>query len=379
MQEEASGMIPECTRRRFLGGSLGAAAACLVPLGARDAGSAPRQDGAPARHYQKLAGGKVQCGLCPWACVVDPGKRGRCGVRENRGGEYRSLVYGRVAASHVDPIEKKPFFHFLPGRSAYSIATVGCNLTCKFCQNWDLSQRRPEDTDVPETTAASVADEARRSGCSILAYTYNEPTVFNEFVFDTASAGRPLGLKSAVVSNGFIQAGPLDELASVIDGYKVDLKSFGDAYYQKVCGGRLGPVLDTLVRLKRDRVWCEVVVLLVPTLNDGEEELRALSRWIAREMGPDVPLHFSRFVPQYKLRNLPPTPVSTLERAWGTARDAGLNYVYLGNLPGHPAENTTCPSCGETLLRRTGFLLLENRLRNGRCGKCSRVIPGVWT
>jgi pyruvate formate lyase activating enzyme len=365
------------TRRRFLGTTAG----CAVAAAAGRVHALPATGAAEAteaRNYRKLAKNKVQCGLCPWACLVDNGHRGKCGVRENRGGVYRSLVYGRIAASHTDPIEKKPFFHFLPGSTAYSLATVGCNFDCKFCQNWDLSQARPEDTDAPFSAPVSTAERAKRSGASIIAYTYSEPTVFNEFVFDVASGSRRLGMKNVVVSNGFIQKKPLTDLASVIDGYKVDLKSFDESYYRKVCAGKLKPVLDTLVSLKSLNVWTEIVYLIVPSLNDGKGAFENLARWIFRELGPDVPLHFSRFYPQYKLKNLAPTPAQTLERAWNTAREAGLHFVYLGNIPGHEAENTVCPGCGRILIRRTGFEVVENHVASGKCGFCRRVIPGVW-
>jgi pyruvate formate lyase activating enzyme len=374
----APGSGSTCSRRSALRAL--AAAGCALPgFGVPAEGPARAGlDAREARHYRRLPGGKVQCGLCPWACLVDEGRRGRCGVRENRGGVYRSLVYGRVAAEHVDPIEKKPFFHFLPGSAAYSVATVGCNFHCAFCQNWDLSQRRPEDAPAPAVAPEALARRARDAGCRVMAYTYSEPTVFYETVADTAAAARGLGLRNVVVSNGFIQKAPLEALAPVLDAYKVDLKSFDDGFYRKVCDGRLKPVLDTLVRLKALSVWCEIVVLLVPTLNDGEAEIRSLSRWIAAELGPDVPLHFSRFQPQYRLRNLPPTPSATLERARALAREEGLRYVYLGNLPGRGAENTACPECGALVLSRSGFDTIENRMRAGACGACGRAIPGVW-
>jgi pyruvate formate lyase activating enzyme len=371
-------MKPTFSRRRFIQTSAQAAAGCTLLSLAPPAETKASVQGIEARYYQKFPGNKIQCGLCPWACVVDEGKRGKCEVRENQKGVYRSLVYGQVAAQHVDPIEKKPFFHLLPGSAAFSIATVGCNFECKFCQNWDLSQRRPEEADSVRATAEEIADAAKRSDCRVIAYTYSEPVVFNEFVYDVASAGKRLGLRSAIVSNGFIQKKPLLDLASVIDGYKVDLKAFDDAYYRKVCDGLLEPVLDTLVTLKGCNVWTEIVYLVVPTLNDDDRGFQKLSQWILKELGPDVPLHFSRFYPQYKLRNLPPTPTETLERAWKIARDAGLHFVYLGNIPGHPAENTYCPGCGKTLIRRMGFEVLENHVKHGKCEFCGRAIAGVW-
>jgi pyruvate formate lyase activating enzyme len=369
-------MNPECSRRRFL---TAAAAGCGAAVLSGGAGAASGIRGTEARHYRTLPGNKVQCRLCPWECLVDDGGRGKCGVRENRGGRYFNLTYGRVAASHVDPIEKKPFYHFLPGRQAFSFATVGCNFDCRFCQNWDLSQARPEEVPVPEVTAEAVAEAARKAGCPVLAATYSEPTVFNEFTADVAEAGRRLGIRSVVVSNGFIGREPLDALCGAIDGYKVDLKSMDEDYYRSVCRGRLAPVLATLARLRERKVWCEIVYLVVPTLNDRDGDFRRLADWVLKEMGPDVPVHFSRFTPQYKLNALPPTPAETLERAWAIGREAGLHFVYLGNLPGHAAENTYCPGCGKAVIRRTGFTVLGTDLRAGRCGFCGRAVPGVWS
>jgi pyruvate formate lyase activating enzyme len=370
-------MTPDVSRRRFLSTAAAAAGCGLAAMTGR-AGAEAGIRGVEARHYRRLPGKKVQCVLCPWECLVDDGDRGKCGVRENRGGLYVSLVYGRVAASHVDPIEKKPFYHFLPGSPAYSIAAVGCNFDCRFCQNWDLSQRRPEDAPVPEVTAESVAESARISGCRVIATTYSEPTVFNEFTADVAAAGKRRGIRSVVVSNGFIQKAPLAALCGVIDGYKVDLKAMDEAYYRTVCRGRLAPVLETLTELRDRKVWCEIVYLVVPTLNDSDGDFRRLAGWVLKEMGPDVPVHFSRFYPQYKLNNLPPTPSETLERAWSIGRETGLHFVYLGNLPGHEAENTYCPGCGKAVIRRTGFAVLGTDLRGGRCGFCDRPVPGVW-
>jgi pyruvate formate lyase activating enzyme len=331
-----------------------------------------------ARYYRRFPDKSVQCSLCPKQCLVQPGKRGACGVRANQNGVYYSLVYGRVAAMHNDPIEKKPFFHFLPGSSALSIATVGCNFNCKFCQNWDLSQRRPEEADSSEMAPADVVASAVEWKCDSIAYTYNEPVIYSEFICDTAAAGKIRGVRSVVVSNGFIRKPALTDLAKTIDAYKVDLKAFDDGFYRNVTGGRLQPVLDTLVNLKSLGVWTEIVYLVIPTLNDDGARLRDMAKWVYRELGPDVPLHFSRFYPQYKLKNLPPTPVESLERAWALGRDAGLHYVYLGNSPGHPGESTTCPSCKKTVIERIGFQILENRLVHGKCRFCGQGIPGVW-
>lgn len=334
--------------------------------------------GKEARYYEKRADGRVQCTLCPWQCVVKPGGRGRCGVRANRDGAYFSLVYGQVAAYHNDPIEKKPFYHFMPGSLAFSIATAGCNVACKFCQNADLAQRRPENVRSVYFSPEEVVRQARNVGCRSIAYTYNEPVVFTEFMQDIAAEGQARGVRSVVISNGFIRKKPLLDLCKVIDGYKVDLKAFTESYYEQIVGGRLKPVLDTLVTLREENVWTEIVYLVVPTLNDGEKELEALCQWVFRELGPDVPLHFSRFYPKHKLRNLPPTPVATLEKAYQIGLEAGLHYVYLGNVPGHQGENTTCPSCGRVVVRRVGYQVYENHLQAGKCSFCQTPVAGMW-
>lgn len=366
-------------RRRFLiatGGCAAGAAFLAKAAGGRAGGRLLKTE---AGYYRKRPDRSVQCDLCPRQCLVEPGKRGACDVRANQDGVFYSLVYGRIAAMHNDPIEKKPFFHFLPGSSALSIATVGCNFDCKFCQNWDLSQQRPEEADTAETPPEDVVRSAVKWGCRSIAYTYNEPVVFAEFVRDTASAGKRQGIRSVVVSNGFIRKPPLADLAKSIDGYKVDLKAFDDAFYRDVVGGRLQPVLDTLVNLKSLGLWTEIVYLLVPTLNDDPVQLREMVSWVARELGPDVPLHFSRFYPQYKLKNLPPTPVQTLDRAWNLAKDKGMHFAYMGNVPGHPGENTVCPVCQKIVIRRIGFQTIENHIRAGACGFCGRTMPGVWS
>lgn len=331
-----------------------------------------------ARYYKKLSDSKVQCELCPWRCVVEPGRRGHCEVRENRDGLYYSLVYGQVAANHNDPIEKKPFYHFLPGTSAFSIATAGCNVDCKFCQNWELAQRRPEELRSVAFTAEELVGYAERWDCESIAFTYNEPTVFNEFVYDVASKARTRGIKSVIISNGFINQKPLLDLCKVIDAYKVDLKSFSEDYYRNVVGGQLAPVLETLVTLKQQDVWSEIVYLTVPTLNDNPSEIQDMAEWILKELGPDIPVHFSRFYPKYKLKNLPPTPVATLEKLYNTAREAGLNHVYLGNVPGHAGENTICPGCHETIIGRVGYRIFKNKVVNGKCDYCGQKIAGVW-
>jgi pyruvate formate lyase activating enzyme len=358
------------------------AATCLrtSPLSAK--GSFADQDDArfrvEARFYEKLPGRNVRCHLCPRSCVVGDRQRGHCRVRENRGGTYYTLVHSRVCAAHIDPIEKKPFFHFRPGILAFSLATAGCNVNCKFCQNWEISQAMPEDLPATYMPPADVAALAKKNQCPAVAFTYSEPTVFNEFVTDAADAARDQGIRAVVVSNGFIQQEPLKRLCRHVDAIKIDLKAFSPQYYREVVNGELQPVLDALVTTRKDAKWMEIVHLLVPTLNDKDTELRELARWVKSNLGTDVPLHFTRFHPLYLLKNLPPTPVETLERAKAIADAEGLQYVYIGNVPGHPAENTYCPGCHRLLIERTGFTVTQNHVRAGKCEYCRRVIPGVW-
>ncbi|HFE52422.1 MAG TPA: AmmeMemoRadiSam system radical SAM enzyme, partial [Bacteroidetes bacterium] len=269
--------------------------------------------------------------------------------------------------------------HFLPGTMAFSIATVGCNVECKFCQNWQISQVRPEQVEAFDMPPEMVAEYAKESGSPTIAYTYTEPVIFQEYVYDTAVAGKKKGVRSVMISNGFIQKDPMDELCNVLDAVKIDLKAFTERFYKELVAGELKPVLDTLKLLVRRKMWTEIVYLMIPTKNDNRNEIREMCRWILGELGPDVPVHFTRFYPQYRLRNLPPTPVSTLRAAREIALEEGLHFVYVGNVPGDPGENTYCPNCHTVLIRRVGFEILENNLRNGRCPKCGTPIPGVWT
>jgi pyruvate formate lyase activating enzyme len=320
----------------------------------------------------------VQCTLCPRSCIVEPGKRGHCGVRENQEGEYVTLVYGNPCAVHVDPVEKKPFFHLLPGAQAFSFATAGCNFSCKFCQNWEISQSSPEHIHSIPLSPVQAVKEARTQGASLLVGTYSEPTIFYEYMVEMAREARKGGLKAAVVSNGFIKSEPLKELCKVVDAIKIDLKSFRDEFYQKICSGSLAPVLESLRTIKQRGTWLEIVYLVVPTLNDSLEEIKEMSLWIKKELGSDVPLHFSRFHPMYKLTHLPATPVDTLKKACDTARKAGLRYVYLGNLPGDRGESTYCPHCGGMVIERFAFTIKRNLLKGGKCPLCGTTVPGLW-
>ena len=372
-------------RRAFL--KLAAALPCLAAalpgwlLGPKEAFALPNDDWGPpfeARYYQKLEGKAVRCKLCPRECMVSPGNRGYCRVRENRGGTYYSLSHSRLVAAHIDPIEKKPFFHFLPGSLAFSVATPGCNVNCKFCQNWEISQPRPEELRSVHVPPKELAERAKASGCPLLAYTYTEPVVFNEYVVDAAEAGHAVGLRSVVVSNGFIQQEPLKRLCQSVDAIKTDVKAFSEKYYREVVRGELKPVLDTVVTVRKHGRWSEIVYLAVPTLNDSDAEFRGLARWIKSEVGADIPVHFTRFHPLYLLTNLPPTPVETLERAKAVADAEGLQYVYVGNVPGHPAENTYCPKCRHLLIERAGFTIRQMHVQKGKCEYCKQPIPGIW-
>ncbi len=331
-----------------------------------------------ASYYSKLSDKLVQCRLCPRGCVVPPGERGFCRVRENRGGTYYTLVYSRVVAEHIDPIEKKPFFHFLPGTAAYSVASGGCNVNCKFCQNWQISQARPEDLREEYLPPPEIATQARSNHCLTIAYTYSEPIVFYEYVMDAAEAGHREGVRSVMVSNGFIQQEPLRGLCERLDAIKIDLKSYSESYYRDVVRGELKPVLQTIATARRRAKWLEIVYLVVPTLNDSDADFRNMARWMKAEIGTDVPVHFTRFYPLYLLKNLPPTPVPTLERAKAIADAEGLQFVYIGNIPGHKAENTYCPQCRELLIERAGYTISQMNLKKGKCKKCGHAIPGVW-
>lgn len=321
----------------------------------------------------------VQCELCPFRCYLPEGARGICRVRMNVSGKLKTLVYNQPVSVHIDPIEKKPIYHMLPGSRIFSIATVGCNLRCAFCQNWEISQCYPEQARGEIMTPQEIVDEAVKSGCNSIAYTYSEPIVFYEYVLDTAKLAREKGLKNVLVSAGYINPEPLRKLAPYFDVIKIDLKGFNKKFYRNVVGGELDFVLNTLKELKQMGVLTEIVNLVVPTLNDNMEEIKQMCEWIYQNLGPDTPLFFSRFGPQYRLTNLPPTPVETLEKAREIAVKTGIRYVYIGNVTGHAAESTYCPGCGKILVRRYGYAVLENNIaKDGKCSFCGEGIPGVW-
>jgi pyruvate formate lyase activating enzyme len=321
----------------------------------------------------------IRCGLCARECTLADGERGTCRARVNAHGELRSLVYGRPIAIHTDPIEKKPFYHFLPGQAAFSLATAGCPLRCKFCQNWTISQASPEDYPSAVRSPASIVEGAVREHAPIIAFTYNEPTVFAEYLTDIARAARPRGLRSVLVSCGFMNEAPLAEMCGVLDAIKIDLKGCDERFYRNVCGAELKPVLRSIRQVAKSPAHLEIVNLVVPTLNDSQAMLAELSKWVAGELGPDVPLHFTRFHPDYQLPHLPDTPVPTLTRARELAMAQGLHYVYVGNVPGHPGNHTYCPKCGEVVIRRDGFFVSAVAMQRGKCAGCGQPIAGVWT
>ncbi|MEW6670600.1 MAG: AmmeMemoRadiSam system radical SAM enzyme [Thermodesulfobacteriota bacterium] len=329
-------------------------------------------------YFTSLENGTIRCDLCPHRCEVEPGERGLCEVRENIGGKYYSLTYANPCAVHVDPIEKKPFFHVLPTSQSFSIATAGCNFDCKFCQNWEISQARPEDTFNYEMDPEQVVQLAGRYGCRSIASTYVEPTIFFEYMLAVARLAKKAPLLKVMHSNGFINPTPLDELCNFLDAACIDLKGFSQEYYRDMAGGSLAPVLDTLKHLKAKAVHTEIVNLVVPGKNDDPAGVLAMCRWIKNELGPDTPLHFSRFYPRYKLKGIAPTPVETLEKARQTAMAAGLHYVYIGNVASHPGENTYCPNCRRLLIKRVGYSVGLMEVKDGNCRFCGRPIAGIW-
>jgi pyruvate formate lyase activating enzyme len=310
---------------------------------------------------------------------VAKGKRGICRVRENRDGKYYSLVYGNPCAVHLDPIEKKPLFHILPGTTSFSLATAGCNFHCKFCQNWEISQAAPEDVYSFEVPLEMMVKRAKEVGARSVAYTYAEPTIFYEYMIDIGTLAKKSGLLNVYHSNGFINPVPLKNLCKVLDAANIDLKGFTENFYRELCSGELNPVLETLKTLKQEKVHLEITNLIIPTKNDEMSMVKEMCLWIRRELGAETPVHFSRFYPLYKLKTLPQTPVSTLDKARAVALSTGLEYVYVGNVPGHGGENTFCPNCKKMVIQRTGYMVGEINLRAGKCRYCGKPIPGIWT
>jgi pyruvate formate lyase activating enzyme len=331
-----------------------------------------------ALFYEKLDNHAVQCHLCAHHCVISQGKRGICGVRENKGGILCTLVYGRSIAENIDPIEKKPFFNFFPGSKSFSIATAGCNFRCLHCQNYDISQM-PRNRDVimgKNLSPEDVVSLAKQNGCRSISYTYTEPTIFYEYAYDTAKRAAAEGLKNVFVTNGYITRGPLRKISPYLDAANIDLKSFTEGFYKKICGAKLQPVLDA-IKLYRDlNIWIEITTLIIPTYNDSPAELEQIASFI-KDLGTDIPWHITAFHPTYRLTGQSPTPVSALMQARDIGIRAGLRYVYVGNVPGERGENTYCYKCGELLIERYGFRIVSNSISDAQCPKCQAKIDGI--
>lgn len=329
--------------------------------------------------YKSLEKNKVSCFLCHHRCQIGPDKFGVCGVRENKEGKLYTHAYGKVIAAHVDPIEKKPFYHFLPGTQSFSVATIGCNFRCPFCQNWQISQaKKEEEQDIPghSLSPKQAVSLAQKYECQSIAYTYTEPTIFFEYAYDTAKMAQEQGIANVFVTNGYMTSEALDAINPYLDACNVDLKAFTEKYYKQICKARLQPVLDSIRYMSQLGIWVEVTTLVVPDLNDGEEELTQIARFIAG-VDPDIPWHISRFHPHYNYSKKPSTPVRTLRKAMELGKKEGLNYVYIGNVLGE-SENTICPHCGKTLIQRTGFSTSGNLIQDSKCPHCETPIPGVF-
>lgn len=342
-------------------------------------GKKPNLSRVEALYYKKHPDREIECLLCPRLCKLGDKERGYCGVRENIGGIYYTLVYGKACTIAVDPIEKKPLFHFRPGSQALSIAAAGCNVNCKFCQNWEISQVRPEQIDHINLPPLLVANTAQKNDCAVVAYTYSEPVVFYEYMHDASLEARRIGIKNVVITGGHINLEPLEKLMKVVDAIKIDLKAFSQDFYTKYVRGELKPVLDAIKIIAKSKIWLEIVYLVIPSLNDSLKEIKALCGWLLKEAGPDVPLHFSRFYPRYLMKNLPPTPITTMEKIRETAVTEGIHHVYIGNIPGHEGENTFCPNCQKRVIHRRGFQIRKIDLNQDKCKYCGNSISGIWT
>jgi pyruvate formate lyase activating enzyme len=334
----------------------------------------------PGRYWHTLDDGRIQCDLCPRDCRLHDGQRGACFVRQRKGATMVLTTYGRSSGFCIDPVEKKPLNQFFPGSSAFSFGTAGCNLACKFCQNWDISKSREMDTLMDHASPEAIARAAQAKGCKSIAFTYNDPVIFAEYAMDTADACHELGIQAIAVTAGYIGTDARREFYAKMDAANVDLKGFTDEFYFKLCGARLQPVLDTLVYLKHETdVWFEITTLLIPGKNDSDAEIEAESKWIMRELGPDVPLHFTAFHPDYKMTDVPHTPGSTLTRARKIALAEGLRYVYTGNVHDREGGTTFCPGCAKPVIVRDWYEILDYSLtRDGRCKHCATPLPGRY-
>lgn len=320
---------------------------------------------------------KVRCELCPHNCLISKGKRGICKARENKNNKLYALTYGKPCALHVDPIEKKPLYHFLPGEDALSIGTAGCNLSCEHCQNYNISQASVENVPYQNVVPEKVVEIAVKNNYKLIAYTYTEPVIFYEYMLDIARLAKKKGIKNVIVSNGYVNEKPLLKLIKYIDAANIDFKSINEEFYKKICGAKLKPILNTLKILRKNNVWLELTNLVIPTLNDKEEDIDKLCKWIMKNLGKDVPLHFSAFYPTYKLTDLPRTSIEILNKARNITLKNGLKYVYIGNVPSD-AENTYCYHCKKLLIKRRGFGVTQNNIKDNKCKFCGKKVVGVW-
>ncbi|HQP56781.1 MAG TPA: AmmeMemoRadiSam system radical SAM enzyme [Syntrophorhabdus sp.] len=332
-----------------------------------------------ALFYENLENQKVHCFLCRHHCEINDGKRGICGVRENRGGTLYTLVYGFPCSHHVDPIEKKPLFHFYPGSKAFSIATVGCNFRCRHCQNHEISQIRKDDGHIygQRMTPSEVVEGALKSGCKSISYTYTEPTIFFEYALDCAKLSKEKGICNNFITNGYIEQEPLKTIRPYLDGANIDLKSFNHDFYKKVCGAELDNVLASIRTFRSLGIWIELTTLVIPRYNDSEDEFKAITRFIKNDLGTETPWHVSAFYPTYKLTDVSRTPAKTLQRAREIGFEEGLRYVYTGNIPGEDGENTYCWSCKKLVVGRYGYTISEYNIKDGACLFCGAIIDGV--
>ena len=367
----------------------GAAGLCM--LGLIRAGVAPGQTvPAPAEAgrglirpraaawFTDLGQRKLRCDLCPWQCELEPGQTGRCRVRRNEAGKGQTLAYANPVIVQEEPIERLPFFHVRPGSRTLAVSTAGCNLSCKFCEVWDMAQVRPDEVHAYDMPPEAVIEQAKTAGLGSISYAFGEPVVFYEYMVSIAKQARSAGLMNLMHTGGFIRPEPLAALTELMDAVNVDLKAFDERFYRELVAGEFQPILDTLLQLKKSRVHLEITNIVIPGLNDRMEDMARMARWIHDELGPDTPLHLSRFYPLYQLTNLPQTPVSTLDQARQVALDSGLKHVYIGRVTGHEGENTQCPDCGHQVISRLGFFVDEVDLDDGCCTQCGQAIGGLW-
>lgn len=332
------------------------------------------QDGKPARFWEASPDGKVQCHLCNHHCRIMQTQTGRCGVRRNRSGTLMAETYGMVSAEAVDPVEKKPLYHFLPGTLSYSLGSIGCNFSCSHCQNWHISQPEGRTVSLRRIPPETTVERAQDSGCASVSWTYNEPTLWYEYTSDMGRIARDSGLGTVYVTNGFMTLAALEDLAPALSAWRVDIKAFSDAFYRSVCQARLEPVLESTIRAHERGLHIEIVTLIIPGLNDSPDEIRALIDWVVENTGPQTPVHFTRFHPDFRMQNREITPLRRLEKIWEQARDQGLHYPYIGNVPEHPYGNTYCPSCGGVVISRSGYRIDMRHLSDDRCLHCGERI-----